>query len=217
MKKRFLIIVLIALLSSFSYGQTISKKSNQIYGEVLNISGFPIQLKDAYFTNLKHRADLDYKVINISDEVIWNFEIRLFFVDTIQNKIKNKIDVCVEVEIEEEGDKCRYFPPFPFLEPQHIKKIDVMLDDKVELNTKVFFTIKGVRGEKGIWQIDESKLDNAVLNYFLGKDFDSVKTTKLNHIKITQDDISEVIKSTLEKGLIDKQIPDYNLLKIEEI
>ena len=210
MMRIFLLLGLLFASVSLATSQT---DLSQVKATIFNIPNLPVSIKDATFDNLEYRADFNYSVTNLTDDEIWNYEVVLFFFDSKEKTISKKLEICVEFVIDKEAERCRYFPPGALIESGKTEEIGVVLNERVEPGTKVVAAFKEVRGSKGIWQIDDAKLQSAVQSYAQSKTYQSLEIKKTNHITLTELDKLEIIKPTLERALFNKQIPDYGLLK----
>lgn len=209
----FFIFILFVAFVSLAASQTTSPNLQQVKAQIFNIPNLPVRITDATFDNLEYRADFNYSIANLTDDEIWNYEVVLFFFDSKGTAISKKLEICVEFVINEESERCRYFPPGALIDPRKTEETGVILNERVEPGTKVIAAIKEVRGNKGIWQIDDTKLQSAVQSYAQGKNYQPLELKETNHIILTEADKLEIIKPTLEKALLNKQIPDYGLLK----
>ena len=151
MMRLFFTFILLAASVSSSTSQTTSSNLQQVKAQFFDIPSLPVSITDAIFDNLEYRADFHYSVKNLTDDEIWNYEIVLFFFDSKGTTISKKLEICVEFVIDEESQRCRYFPPGALIEPRKTEETGVMLDERVEPGTKVIAAIKEVRGSKGIW------------------------------------------------------------------
>lgn len=204
-------IVNSGLVVALSLITVTSVLPQNVPAKVVDFTSLPVRVKHALFENLEHRADFNYSVANQTDGGIWNYEIALFF-QASNGAIERKVDICVDFVIKEEGDRCRYFPPGVSVESRKTEDNSVILDERVEVGTKTYVAIKEVRGENGIWQIDDAELQIAVQSVARGElRQPPVKFAK--HIILSDEDKRTAIKSALEFALIKKQIPDYGLIK----
>lgn len=199
-----LVFALSLIVATFARPQNVAAR-------VVDFPNLPIRLKDAIFKNLEDRADFNYTVENRTDNGIWNYEIALFF-QAPNGAIERKIDICVDFVIKDKWERCRYFPPGVSVVSRETEVNGVILNERVEAGTRTFVAIKEVRGENGIWQIDDADLRNAVKSFARGESLQPpIKVVK--HIVLSNADKQAAIKSALELALIKKQIPDYGLIK----
>jgi hypothetical protein len=213
MMRIFLLIGVLFAFASPATSQTALPALSEVKATIFNIPNLPVRITDANFDNLEHRADFDYSVANLTDDEIWNYEVVLYFFDSEGTTVAKKLEICLENVIEEVGERCRHVPPGTSIEPRKTEEMGVILNERVEPGTKVVVAIREVRSNKSIWQIDEAILQNAVQSYSQHKTYPPIEIKKTNHIVLTQADKSAVIKSSLEIALLNKQIPDYGLLK----
>jgi hypothetical protein len=207
------ILLLLGLLLAFASSAISQTDLPQAKATIFNIPNLPVSIKDATFDNLEHRADFNYSVTNLTDNEIWNYEVVIYFFNSSGSAVVKKLEVCLDSVIETKDERCRYVPPGTTIEARKTEEMGVILNERVEPGTKVIVAIREVRSNKGIWQIEDAKLQSAVQNYVQGKTYQPLEIKKTNHIVLTEVHKVAVINPTLEKALLNKQIPDYGLLK----
>ncbi|MEQ1923619.1 MAG: hypothetical protein ABL952_14020 [Pyrinomonadaceae bacterium] len=214
MKKRIFVVLLVVIgFASLAVSQTTEAWASKVKIEILDIPSLPIRITEANFNNLEHRSDLNYSVANLTDDEIWNYEFAAYFFEAKGLTITKKLEVCLDNAIQASDRRCRYLPPVASIEPRKTEDVGVILDDRVEPGTRVVVALTEVRGAKGIWTVDPAKLRIAILNYVKGKPNRPLAIKKTNHIKVSNADRLAVIEPSLRNALLDKQIPDYGLIK----
>ncbi|HRI03069.1 MAG TPA: hypothetical protein PLL77_04950 [Pyrinomonadaceae bacterium] len=214
MKKRILVVLLVVIgFASLAVSQTTEAWASKVKVEILDIPSLPVRITEANFNNLEHRSDLDYSIANLTDDEIWNYEFVAYFFDSNGVTITKKLEICLDDVIEASDERCRYVPPGTLIAPRKTEDVGVVIDERVEPGTKVVLALTEVRGAKGIWNVDEAKLRSAIQNYAKGRPNRPLGVKKTDHIRLSNADRLAVIEPSLRKALLDKQIPDYGLIK----